>query len=128
MKIISKLHKYYLKHFPDIMLFLIGASLILLLKDVPYVNLIILNFDPVFSVILLLWLAYYLTSKPSSIRVLKIAIIIIIIDCLLVLLRSMKIAEFVATIYFVMIFTISVKELLNIRGIIKKQPNLFNDE
>src|SRR3990167_8229265 len=100
MKIFLKLYSYYLKHFPEIMLFLIGASLILLLKDVPYVNLIILNLDPVFSVILLLWLAYYFTSKPSSIRVLKIALTIIIIDCLLVLLRSMKIAEFIAPIYF----------------------------
>lgn len=108
------------------MLFLVGASLILLLKDVPYVNLIILNLDPVFSVILLLWLAYYFTNKPSSIRVLKIALIILIIDCLLVLLRSMKIAEFIAPIYFVMIFTISIKELLGLRGILKKQPELFD--
>lgn len=128
MKILLKLYKYYNTHLPDSVLFFVGAYLIFLLKDVPYINLVILNLDPIFSVMLLLWLLYYFRNKPSSVRVLKIALIILAIVCLLVLLRTMEIASIIASISFVMIFTAAIKELVSFKGIMKNQPNLFAEK
>src|SRR3989344_3487010 len=123
MKIILKLHNYYTTHLPDIVLFLVGDYLIFISKDVPYINLVILNLDPVFSVILLLWLVYYFRNRPSSARVLTISLIILVIDTFFSLLRTMEIAELAAPVSFVMIFTVAIKELLAFKGILRQQPD-----
>lgn len=126
-KVISRLYKYYLTQLPNIILVLIGASLILIFKNLPYINLIILNLDPIFSVILLLWIVYYFSNKPSSIKILKLSLIIIVIACVLVLLRSMDLANFIAPVFYLMILTVSIKELLALKGVVKKQKDVFND-
>jgi len=123
MEKIKKIYELYKKYLPDILLLITVFFLIFFASNIPYINLIIVNIDPLLTSIVAVWILFYLLKTPDTKKIMISALVIFLINYILVLLHREKIAELLSSLSFSMIFTAAIVELVNLKNKLKKESS-----
>ena len=121
MNIIKKLYNLYKQYLADILLLILVFFLVYFARNIPYLNILILNIDPLLTGVVIVWIIYYLIKTPSASRIMKFALILFVSNYFLVLINRVQIAELLSSLSFSMIFTAIIVEILRLKRELKKE-------
>ncbi len=119
MNFFMRLYKLYKEHVADIILVVLIFFLVYLIKYIPYLNIFILNFDPVLSGIVVAWIIFYLILKPEISKIIMWALLIFIINYFFLIFNQSKIGEIFASLTYAMLFTAVILEVKKLKNQIR---------
>lgn len=110
-----KLYESYKKYIPEILLAVIVFTLTLSTQNIPYLNVLIVSFDPILTGVVVVWIVFYLIINPPVKKILAWALFIFLTSFIFVILHGGKIGEMIASLSYAMIFTAVIKEISELR-------------
>lgn len=120
---IRKFYELYKKHLADVIFVFVFVVIIYSIQFIPYLNILIVNFDPVLSSIVGAWIIFYIITTPKTVKIFVWALGIFIADYIFVAaFYQVGIAEMLATLSFTMLFTAVIVEIVKLRKIFQNEP------
>lgn len=119
MKLPNRIYEFYKTHLHDILLLIVVFLLVFFARNIPYINLLIINLDPFLISIVMLWVIFYFLKTPSPTRVIKAALIIFVLSYFFVLFRRQYVAELFSSLSFVMLFTAAIVDAIKLKKSLK---------
>lgn len=123
---IRKFYELYKKHLADVIFVSVFVVVIYSIQFIPYLNILIVNFDPVLSSIVGAWIIFYIITTPRTVKMIVWALAIFAADYVFVAaFYQLKIAEMLATLSFAMLFTAVIVEIVKLRKFFQNEPTDF---
>lgn len=123
---IRKFYELYKKHLADVIFVSVFVIIIYSIQFIPYLNILIVNFDPVLSSIVGAWIIFYIITTPKTVKMIVWALAILAFDYVFVAaFYQLKIAEMLATLSFAMLLTAAIVEIVKLRKLFRNGPSDF---
>jgi len=123
---IRKFYELYKRHLADVIFVSIFVVFIYSIQFIPYLNILIVNFDPVLSSIVGAWIIFYIITTPKTFKIVVWALTIFAVDYIFVAAFSqLKIAELLSSLSFAMLFTAVIVEIVKLRKLFQNEPTDF---
>lgn len=123
---IRKFYELYKRHLADVIFVSVFVAIIYSIQFIPYLNILIANFDPVLSSIVGAWIIFYIITTPKTASMVVWALAIFALDYIFVAaFYQLKIAEMLATLSFAMLFTAVIVEIIKLRKFFQNEPSDF---
>lgn len=124
MGIIKKFYELYKIHLADVIFVSIFIVFIYSIQFIPYLNIIIVNFDPVLSSIVGAWIIFYIIATPKTVKIFIWALSIFVFNYIFVaVFYQLKIAELLSSLSFAMLFTAVIVEIVKLRKLLQNAPS-----
>lgn len=123
---IRKFYELYKRHLADVIFVSIFVVFIYSLQFIPYLNILIVNFDPILSSVVGAWVIFYIITTPKTDKIILWALAIFVVDYVFVAAFSqLKIAEMLSTLSFAMLFTAVIVEIVKLRKFFRNGSSDF---
>ncbi len=116
-KFFQKFYNLYTKHLPDLLIIATIFTLVYLTQYIPYLNIFILNFDPLLSGIVIAWVIFYFIVKPQTSKIITWSLFIFLISYIFLIFNQPKGGEILASLTYAMIFTAVIIEVRRLKKI-----------
>ena len=118
----KRFYELYKLYLPEALLAIIVFVLVFSTKNIPYLNVLIVSFDPVLTGVVAVWIVFYLILNPPARKILSWALLIFLTNFIFVILHKEKIGEIIASLSYAMIFTAVIAEIFNLRKTLRNEP------
>lgn len=109
-------------HLADVIFISIVIVFIYSIQFIPYLNIIIVNFDPVLSSIVGAWILFYVIAAPKTVKIFIWALSIFVFNYIFIAISyQLKIAELLSSLSFAMFLTAIIVEIVKLKKILQHE-------
>lgn len=121
---VKNFYHLYKKHLPDVIMVIFIFGFVYAAQYIPYLNIFILNFDPITTAVVVLWILFYLIVTPSMNKIIVWGMIIFVSSSFFsAILYQVKVAEAFASLTYSMLCTVIIIKIFELRRDLKTNKN-----
>jgi len=118
-----KFFEFYKRHIPEILLAVIVFTLTASTQDIPYLNILIVSFNPVLTGVIAVWIVFYFVINPPVKKIFIWALLIFLANFVFVVFHRERIGELIASLSYAMFFTAVIAEISEMKNKLKNDSS-----